>query len=96
MLGASVGEFTIPIQSLDFEINLLVEVIKRKPAVKGKEWRTITYNMNQYLFDHGLWNTPYYFYDDEDCHRYFLSLIEGRTFKKQGIVSQQCYRRTIK
>ncbi|CAI4240724.1 CFF_collapsed_G0000810.mRNA.1.CDS.1 [Saccharomyces cerevisiae] len=35
--------------------------IKRKPAVKGKEWRTITYNMNQYLFDPGLGNTPYRF-----------------------------------
>ncbi|CAH1828122.1 unnamed protein product [Saccharomyces cerevisiae] len=75
--------FTIPIQNLDFEINLLVEVVKRKPAVKGREWRTIAYNMNQYLFDHRLWDTPYYFYDDEDCHSYFLSLIEGRTFKKQ-------------
>ncbi|CAI4240641.1 AMM_1a_G0000870.mRNA.1.CDS.1 [Saccharomyces cerevisiae] len=85
MLGASVGEFIMkPIQNQDFEINLLVEVIKRKPAVKGKEWRTITYNMNQYLFDHRLWNTPYCFYDDEDCHRYFLRLIEGKTFKKQG------------
>ncbi|GHM92494.1 pheromone-regulated DUP240 protein prm9 [Saccharomyces cerevisiae] len=40
--------------------------------------------MNQYLFDHGLWNTPYRFYDEEDCHRYFLHLIEGKTFKKQG------------
>ncbi|CAI4240456.1 AIG_G0000790.mRNA.1.CDS.1 [Saccharomyces cerevisiae] len=84
MLGASVGEFTKPIRNQDFEINLLVEVIKRKPAVRGKEWRTITYNMNQYLFDHGLWNTPYRFYDEEDCHRYFLHLIEGKTFKKQG------------
>ncbi|CAI4839042.1 CLL_collapsed_G0000780.mRNA.1.CDS.1 [Saccharomyces cerevisiae] len=84
MLGASVGKFTKPIRNQDFEINLLVEVIKRKPAVRGKEWRTITYNMNQYLFDHGLWNTPYRFYDEEDCHRYFLHLIEGKTFKKQG------------
>ncbi|CAD6625815.1 XXYS1_4_G0035010.mRNA.1.CDS.1 [Saccharomyces cerevisiae] len=83
MLYYSYEEFTIPIQNLDFEINLLVEVVKRKPAVKGREWRTIAYNMNQYLFDHRLWDTPYYFYDDEDCHSYFLSLIEGRTFKKQ-------------
>ncbi|CAI4242607.1 CQI_4a_G0000840.mRNA.1.CDS.1 [Saccharomyces cerevisiae] len=83
MLYCSYEEFTIPIQNLDFEINLLVEVVKRKPAVKGREWRTIAYNMNQYLFDHRLWDTPYYFYDDEDCHSYFLSLIEGRTFKKQ-------------
>ncbi|CAI4929899.1 CGH_3_HP_G0040650.mRNA.1.CDS.1 [Saccharomyces cerevisiae] len=85
MLVASVGEFIMkPIRNQDFKINLLVEVIKRKPAVKGKEWRTITYNMNQYLFDHRLWNTPYCFYDDEDCHHYFLRLIEGKTFKKQG------------
>ncbi|CAI4037126.1 SMKI01G0845 [Saccharomyces mikatae IFO 1815] len=67
----------------NFQRKLLVEVITRKPAVKGKEWKTITYNMNQYLFVNNLWNTPYYFYRDEDCHRYFLSLIEGHTFKKQ-------------
>ncbi|CAI4468701.1 CLN_G0019820.mRNA.1.CDS.1 [Saccharomyces cerevisiae] len=34
MLYYSYEEFTIPIQNLDFEINLLVEVVKRKPAVK--------------------------------------------------------------
>ena len=67
----------------DFKCKLLMEIITRKPAVKGKEWRTITYKMNQYLFDNDLWNTSYYFYRDEDCHRYFLSLIKGRTFKKQ-------------
>ncbi|CAD6595233.1 HLJ1_G0049610.mRNA.1.CDS.1 [Saccharomyces cerevisiae] len=67
----------------DFKCKLLMEIITRKPTVKGKEWRTITYKMNQYLFDNDLWNTLYYFYRDEDCHRYFLSLIKGRTFKKQ-------------
>ncbi|CAI4244717.1 AKH_1a_G0000810.mRNA.1.CDS.1 [Saccharomyces cerevisiae] len=43
----------------DFKCKLLMEIITRKPAVKGKEWRTITYKMNQYLFDNDLWNTPY-------------------------------------
>ncbi|CAI4054661.1 uncharacterized protein SKDI_01G0850 [Saccharomyces kudriavzevii IFO 1802] len=38
-----------------YQIKLLLEVITRKPAVRGREWRTITYNMNQYLFDNGLW-----------------------------------------
>ena len=66
----------------DFKCKLLMEIITRKPTVKGKEWRTITYKMNQYLFDNDLWNTPYYFYRDEDCHRYFLSLIKGKTFRK--------------
>ncbi|CAD6595223.1 AMH_1a_G0000750.mRNA.1.CDS.1 [Saccharomyces cerevisiae] len=75
--------FRMRINARDFKIKLLVEVITRKPAVKGKEWRTITYNVNRYIFDHGLWNTPYYFYRDEDCHRYFLRLIEGKTFEKQ-------------
>ncbi|CAI4972745.1 BTE_HP_G0035670.mRNA.1.CDS.1 [Saccharomyces cerevisiae] len=75
--------FSEPIGDREFKVKLLMEIITRKPAVKGKEWRTITYKMNQYLFDHGLWDTPYYFYRDEDCHRYFLSLIKGRTFKKQ-------------
>ena len=64
-----------------------MEVIKRKPAVRGKEWRTITYNMNQYLLGHGLWNTPYYFYGDEQCYVYFLSLIAGVTPKKQTTAS---------
>nr|CAI6384577.1 AEL_HP1_G0000750.mRNA.1.CDS.1 [Saccharomyces cerevisiae] len=87
MLYYSYEEFTIPIQNLDFEAELLVEVIKRKPAVRGKEWRTITYNMNQYLLGHGLWNTPYYFYGDEKCYVYFLSLIAGVTPKKQTTAS---------
>ncbi|CAI4244257.1 CCC_1a_G0000820.mRNA.1.CDS.1 [Saccharomyces cerevisiae] len=74
--------FSEPIGDREFKVKLLMEIITRKPAVKGKEWRTITYKMNQYLFDHGLWDTPYYFYRDEDCHRYFLSLIKGKTFRK--------------
>ncbi|CAI4240130.1 CQS_1a_G0000780.mRNA.1.CDS.1 [Saccharomyces cerevisiae] len=72
-----------PVSRRDFESELLVEVITRKPAVEGKEWKIITYKMNQYLFNHGQWHTPYYFYGDEDCYRYFLSLIEGITAKKQ-------------
>ncbi len=72
-----------PVSRRDFETELLVEVITRKPAVEGKEWKIITYKMNQYLFNHGQWHTPYYFYGDEDCYRYFLSLIEGITAKKQ-------------
>ena len=42
----------------NFRTELLVDVITRKPAVEGKEWRTITYNMNRYIFDHGLWILP--------------------------------------
>ncbi|CAI4239262.1 AHL_G0000860.mRNA.1.CDS.1 [Saccharomyces cerevisiae] len=57
-------------------IKLLVEVITRKPAVGGKEWRIIAYNMNQYLFDHGIWHTPYYFFCEHRCHEFFKSLIE--------------------
>ncbi|GMC23005.1 unnamed protein product [Saccharomyces cerevisiae] len=71
----------------NFRTELLVDVITRKPAVKGKEWRIITYNMNQYLFNHGQWHTPYYFYSDEDCYRYFLRLVEGVTPKKQTATS---------
>ena len=40
----------------EFMIKLLVEVIARKPA--GKEWGTVAYNMNQYLFMKRLWYTP--------------------------------------
>ncbi|CAI4037123.1 hypothetical protein SMKI_01G0820 [Saccharomyces mikatae IFO 1815] len=71
----------------EFDTKLLVEVITRKPAVKGKEWRTITYKMNQYLFDRGHWFTPYFFYCDEKCYRYFLRLIEGVTPKRQETTS---------
>ncbi|CAI4468925.1 CLN_G0019830.mRNA.1.CDS.1 [Saccharomyces cerevisiae] len=71
----------------NFRTELLVDVITRKPAVEGKEWRIITYNMNQYLFNHGQWHTPYYFYSDEDCYRYFLRLVEGVTPKKQTATS---------
>ncbi|CAD6595235.1 AMH_1a_G0000760.mRNA.1.CDS.1 [Saccharomyces cerevisiae] len=71
----------------NFRTELLVDVITRKPAVEGKEWRIITYNMNQYLFNHGQWHTPYYFYSDVDCYRYFLRLVEGVTPKKQTAMS---------
>nr|CAE52445.1 hypothetical protein [Saccharomyces cerevisiae] len=79
--------FSEPIGDREFKVKLLMEIITRKPAVKGKEWRTITYKMNQYLFDHGQWHTPYYFYSDEDCYRYFLRLVEGVTPKKQTATS---------
>ena len=32
--------------------------------------------MNQYLFDHGIWHTPYYFFCEHRCHEFFKSLIE--------------------
>lgn len=50
--------FSEPIGDREFKVKLLMEIITRKPAVKGKEWRTITYNMNRYIFDHGLWILP--------------------------------------
>lgn len=61
-----------------FRIKLLLEVITHKPAVKGKEWKTITDNMNQYLLDNGLWNTRYYFYCDERCYKFFRFLVKGK------------------
>ncbi|AJO97813.1 Prm9p [Saccharomyces cerevisiae YJM1444] len=79
---AAIIAFNHQTGDIDFKVKLLMEIITRKPAVEGKEWRTITYQMNQYLFDNDLWNTPYYFYRDKDCYRYFLKLIEGQTFKK--------------
>lgn len=66
-----------------YQIKLLLEVITRKPAVRGREWRTITYNMNQYLFDNGLWGTPYYFYSEKTFYHYFLDLVRYTTFKTQ-------------
>ncbi|CAI6382896.1 BTE_collapsed_G0000810.mRNA.1.CDS.1 [Saccharomyces cerevisiae] len=69
------------INNKGFNTNLSSEVSTCKPSVK-EEWRIITYKMNEYLFDHEIWSTPYYFYCEEDCHRLFLSFIEGRTFEK--------------
>ncbi|CAI4242871.1 CCQ_1a_G0000790.mRNA.1.CDS.1 [Saccharomyces cerevisiae] len=69
------------INNKGFNTNLSSEVSTCKPSVK-EEWRIITYKMNEYLFDHEIWSTPYYFYCEEDCHRYFLNFIEGRTFEK--------------
>ncbi|EHN03451.1 YCR007C-like protein [Saccharomyces cerevisiae x Saccharomyces kudriavzevii VIN7] len=72
------GTFNDRVSDEEFEIKLLLEVITGKPAVKGKEWRIITYNMNQYLFDNELWNTPYYFYSDKSCYGFFRRLIKGK------------------
>ncbi|KOH01405.1 DUP/COS family protein DI49_0075 [Saccharomyces eubayanus] len=68
--------FDAPISDKEFKIKLLLEVIARKPALKGEEWRTITYNTNRYLFENDLWNTPYHFYSDKECHRFFKDLVE--------------------
>lgn len=56
----------------------MLEVITRKPEVEGKEWRIITHNMNQYLFDNGLWNTQSFFYCEEKCYKLFRSLVRGK------------------
>ncbi|CAI4054347.1 hypothetical protein N7582_000067 [Saccharomyces uvarum] len=72
--------FNQQISDESFKIKLLMEVITYKPAVKGREWRTITYNMNQYLFCNGLWTTPYYFYSEMRCSDFFRTLIRGRNY----------------
>ncbi|CAI4054658.1 DUP/COS family protein SKDI_01G0840 [Saccharomyces kudriavzevii IFO 1802] len=71
---ATSGGFFEPISHQDFILELLVEVIARKPA--GKGWRTIAYNMNQYLFNERLWNTPYYFYSGRVCHDFFRTAVK--------------------
>lgn len=68
--------FNESISDRGFKTKLLLEVIARKPALKGEEWRTITYNTNRYLFENDLWNTPYYFYSDKKCHSFFQDLVE--------------------
>ncbi|CAI4048365.1 hypothetical protein SUVC_13G1850 [Saccharomyces uvarum] len=72
-LIGSLFEFYKPVEeSENFQIKLLLEVITRKPPVEGIEWKTITYNMNQYLCDKGYWSTPYYFYCEHRCYNVFL------------------------
>lgn len=66
--------FTQPISDQDFKIKLSAEVIALRSA--GKKWGTTAYNMNQYPFDEGLWNTPYYFYHGRDCHDFFGTITK--------------------
>ncbi|CAI4054664.1 DUP/COS family protein SKDI_01G0860 [Saccharomyces kudriavzevii IFO 1802] len=65
--------FGTHVSDRDFILKLSVEVITRKPA--GKEWKAVAYNMNQYLFDEGLWYTPYYFYCGRKCRYFFRNII---------------------
>ncbi|CAI4065286.1 hypothetical protein SUVZ_08G3620 [Saccharomyces uvarum] len=83
-LGYSVFRFNAGSFDDNCNTKLLLEVITRKPAVKGEEWRTITCNMNQYLFDNELWDTPYYFHSENSCHRYFITLLEGKHLYPQS------------
>ncbi|AJQ34989.1 BMC_2a_G0005820.mRNA.1.CDS.1 [Saccharomyces cerevisiae] len=70
--------FNVYISDEGFRIKLLLEVITHRPAVKGKEWRAITDNMNQYLLDNGLWSTRYYFYSTERCYKFFRFLVKEK------------------
>ncbi|CAI1998156.1 hypothetical protein SEUBUCD646_0F00410 [Saccharomyces eubayanus] len=80
-LAGALSSFNNPLPSnRAFQTKLLLEAITCKPAVLSEEWRTIAYNMNQYLFDQGLWNTPYYFYCGRTCHRFLLKLLVGKSF----------------
>lgn len=63
--------FLVPINDVSSKMKLLLKEITHKLAVKGKEWRAITYNMNQYIFDQVLQHTWYHFYSQRDCHIYF-------------------------
>lgn len=83
-LGYSVLRFNARDFDDNFNIKLLLEVITRKPAVKGEEWRTITCNMNRYLFENELWGTPYYFHSENNCYRYFITLLEGKHLYPQS------------
>lgn len=69
--------FSRPISHETFRTKLLLEVITHRPAIGGKQWKTITYNMNQYLLKVGLWKTPYYFFCEHACYEYFKGLIKG-------------------
>ncbi|CAI4476274.1 CEI_1a_G0019370.mRNA.1.CDS.1 [Saccharomyces cerevisiae] len=74
LLVVAAFTFGKAITEQEFMIKLLAEVIARKPA--GKEWGTVAYNMNQYLFMKRLWYTPYYFYSGKKCHEFFTTLIK--------------------
>ncbi|CAI4037122.1 hypothetical protein SMKI_01G0810 [Saccharomyces mikatae IFO 1815] len=79
VLLSSGGDAT---SSKDFKVKLLLEVITCKPAVKGKEWRIITHIMIHYLLDNSLLNTPYYFYCEKKCSKFFESLVEQNRSSK--------------
>ncbi|EHN00825.1 YAR028W-like protein [Saccharomyces cerevisiae x Saccharomyces kudriavzevii VIN7] len=75
---AAVIKFAMPMTGDNFQTKLLMEVIARKPSVEGVEWRTIAYNVNEYLFNKGLWNTPYSFYSEDSCYGTFKRFMKGK------------------
>ncbi|CAI4037121.1 hypothetical protein SMKI_01G0800 [Saccharomyces mikatae IFO 1815] len=70
--------FLRPIRCKAFRTRLLLEVITRRPSMTNGGWKTITYNMNEYLFNKDLWKTPYYFFDEHECYEFFKTLIKGK------------------
>ncbi|CAI4910045.1 CGH_3_HP_G0017780.mRNA.1.CDS.1 [Saccharomyces cerevisiae] len=78
MVVLQIWSFSRPISNETFRTKLLLEVIFHRPSIAGKEWKTITYNMNQYLFKAGLWKTPYHFFCEHQCYEFFKDLIKGK------------------
>lgn len=70
--------FSRPISHETFRTKLLLQVITHRPSIGGKQWKTITYNMNQYLFKAGLWKTRYHFFCEHQCYEFFKDLIKGK------------------
>ncbi|CAI4671000.1 ADE_G0038390.mRNA.1.CDS.1 [Saccharomyces cerevisiae] len=81
ILLISIGTFAAGTWDKDSKVKLLLEVIARKPAVGGKEWRIIARNMNQYLFDHGQWSPRITFFVNIGAMNFSkaLSNRKGRT-----------------
>nr|CAI6467022.1 CIH_HP1_G0000780.mRNA.1.CDS.1 [Saccharomyces cerevisiae] len=79
MVVLQIWSFSRPISNETFRTKLLLEVITHRPSIAGKEWKTITYNMNQYLFKAGLWKTPYpLFFCEHQCYEFFQGSHKGK------------------
>ncbi|CCF56695.1 hypothetical protein KAFR_0B03990 [Kazachstania africana CBS 2517] len=57
------------------KMKFLSEIIENKPNANIQTWTVITSHINEYLYDNGLWKTPYRFYNNEDCYAFFRSFV---------------------
>lgn len=53
------------------KLKLLREIINYRPSLNFETWDIIAVNVNTFMFENSLWNTPYYFYDGKKCHKIF-------------------------
>ena len=51
------------------------EIIKNTPGTDIENWERVAENFNFYLYENKLWNTKYFFFDDNSCHEAFRKTV---------------------